>query len=119
MAVPSALFPVLQSSLVYGNLFPVLAQTLKADNAAGLGKQSIVAAAADVDAGMDVGPALTDEDIASQNMLAVGTLGPEALALGITAVLGRTDALLMGEELQTNVHHVRCAILSVRCGQGN
>ena len=50
-------------------------------------------------------------------MLAVGTLGPETLALGITAVLGGTNALLMGEELQSNVHHVRYAILSVRCGQ--
>ena len=67
----------------------------------------IVAAAAHVHTGVDMGAALTDEDIAGENMLPVGALGPQALALGNTDVLGGADALLMGEELKTNVHHDR------------
>lgn len=108
-----------RSSLVNRNLFPIFAQTFKTDHAVRLGEQGVVAAAADIHTGVNVGAALADEDIAGQHVLPVGPLGPQALALGITAVLSRTNALLMGEELQTNVHHVRCAILSVRCGQGN
>jgi len=105
------------SSLVNRNLLPILAQTLEADHAVRLGEQGVVAAAAHIHAGVDMGAALADQDVASQNVLSVGALGPETLALGITAVLGGTNALLMGEELQSNVHHVRYAILSVRCGQ--
>ena len=93
--------------LVDGNLLPVLPETLEADDAVSLGEQRVITAAADIDAGMDVGAALADKDVASQNMLAVSPLGPEALALGITAVLGGTNALFVGEELQTNVHHNR------------
>ena len=88
-----------QSSLVNRNLLPILAQTLKADHAGRLGEQGVVTAAADIHAGVNVGPALADEDVAGQNVLTVGALGPEALALGITAILGGTNALFVGEEL--------------------
>ena len=77
-----------ESSLVDGDLLAVPAQALKADNTAGLGVQGIVAAAAHVDAGVDVGAALTDQNIARQDVLAVSTLGAQALALAVAAILG-------------------------------
>ena len=39
---------------------------------------------------MNMGAALTDQNIAGQNKLAVAALYAEALGLGIAAVLGRT-----------------------------
>ena len=78
---------------------------LKADSAAGSGKKGIVASAAHVLAGVNVGAALANEDITSQDKLAVGTLGTQALGLGIAAVLGGAAALLMSEKLQTNMNH--------------
>jgi hypothetical protein len=91
--------------LVDRNLFPIFAQMLKADSAAGSGKKGIVASAAYVLAGVNVGAALADEDIASQDELAVGTLGTKTLGLGITAVFGGAAALFVSEELQTNLNH--------------
>ena len=88
------------------NLLTILAQTLEADNTVGLGKQRVIAADTDVGAGVDVGAALADQDVAGQDVLTIGTLGPKALGLAVTAVLGGTDALLVGEELKTNVHHL-------------
>ena len=68
------------------NLLTILAQTLEADNAVGLGKQRIIAADANVGAGVDVGAALADQDVAGQNELTISALGTKALGLGITAV---------------------------------
>ena len=56
---------------------------------------------------MNVGAALADQNIAGQNVLPVGALGTQALGLAVTAVLGGTDALFVGEELQTNTNHAR------------
>ena len=58
-----------------------------------------------IDAGMDVGAALANQNVAGQNELTISALGAKTLGLGITAVLGGTNALLVGEELQTNVQH--------------
>ena len=93
-------------SLVDGDLLAVLAQTLEADNTVCLSKQSIVAADTDIYTGVEMGTTLTDKDVASQNVLTIGALGSKALGLGITAVLSGADALLVGEELKTNVHHL-------------
>lgn len=46
---------------------------------------------------MDVGSALSDKDIACENELTVASLDAESLGLRITAVLGRSAALLMCE----------------------
>ena len=102
-------FQVLHSLgfLVNRNLLPVTAQALEAHHASSRSEQRIITALADVHTGMDVSAALTDQDVAGQNVLTVSPLGPQAFALGITAVLGGTNALLMGEELKTNVHHNR------------
>ena len=45
------------------------------------------------------------QDVASLNELTIGTLGAQALGVGVTAVLGRAAALLVGEELKTNTNH--------------
>ena len=95
------------SSLVNRDLLPVTAQALETHHAVGLSKQGIIAAACDIHAGMDMGAALTDQDVAGQNVLTVSPLGPQALALGITAVLSGANALFVGEKLKTNVHHYR------------
>lgn len=57
-------------------------------------KQGIVAALADILTRMDVSAALADEDVASENELAVGALDAETLGLGIAAIFGGADALL-------------------------
>ena len=100
--------------LVHGDLLAVSAQALEPDHAVSLGKERVVTALAHVDAGMDVGAALANQNVARQNVLAVSPLGPSALALGITAVLGGTNALFVGEKLQTNVHHDRMPSFLVR-----
>ena len=87
------------------NLLTILAQTLEADNTVGLGKQRVIAADTDVGAGVDVGAALADQDVAGQNELTISALGAKALGLGITAVLGGAHTFFMGEELQRNVQH--------------
>ena len=89
--------------LVNRDLLPVAAQPLEADNAVGRGIQRVVTADANIHAGVNVRPTLADQNIAGQNMLSVSPLGPQTLALGVTAVLGGTNALLMGKELKTNL----------------
>ncbi len=56
-------------------------------------EQGVIAADADALTRMDMGAALTDQDVAGQNELTVAALDAEALGLGITTVLGRTYAL--------------------------
>ena len=63
------------------NLLTILAQTLEADNTVGLGKQRVIAADANVGAGVDVGAALADQDVAGQNELTISALGAKALRL--------------------------------------
>jgi hypothetical protein len=48
---------------------------------------------------MDLGAALSDDDVASQNGLAVSTLYAKALGLAVTTVFGRTYALFVSKEL--------------------
>ena len=87
------------------NLLTILAQTLEADNTVGLGKQRVIAADTDVGAGVDVGAALADQDVAGQNELTVAALDAQALGLGVTAVTGGANALLMCEELKSDMKH--------------
>ena len=88
------------------NLLTILAQTLEADNTVGLGKQRVIAADTDVGAGVDVGAALADQDVAGEDELTISALGTKALGLGITAVLGGAHTFFMGEELQRNVQQI-------------
>ena len=78
---------------VDGALTAVLALALELDGTVNQSKQGVVAADADVDAGMDVGASLANQDVAGQNKLTVGTLHAQALGLGVTAVLGGAPPL--------------------------
>ena len=58
-------------------------------------EQGIVAADADALTRMDVGAALTDQDVAGQNVLTIAALDAETLGLGVTAVFRGAYALFM------------------------
>ena len=87
----SGLFPLLSS--VNRSLLTILAQALEAQHAVRGGEQGVVAADAHVHAGVNVGAALTDQDVAGLDKLTIRALGTQALGLGVTAVLGRAAAL--------------------------
>ena len=59
------------------------------------GKQGVIAAAAHSLTRMNVGAALTDQNVAGQHELTIAALDAETLGLGITAVLGRAYAFFM------------------------
>ena len=73
----------------------VTAHALKVNAAIDQSEQGVIAADADALTRMDMGAALTDQDVAGQNELTVAALDAEALGLGITTVLGRTYAFFM------------------------
>ena len=54
---------------------------------------------------MNVCTSLTNDDIASLNELTLSSLNAESLSLRITAVLSRTNTLLMSEELNAYLDH--------------
>src|SRR4051794_25557196 len=70
------------------------------DSAGGDGEQGVVAAAAQVGAGVEVGAALADDDLARIHDLAAEALHAEALRVRVTTVASGARALL--------VCHVRC-----------
>ncbi|MPN00999.1 hypothetical protein SDC9_148197 [bioreactor metagenome] len=78
---------------------------LETYHAVGGGKQRVVAALAHVHTGVDVGAALTNQNVARQDLLPVRALHAQTLGVGVTAILGGAAALFVGEELQTNVQH--------------
>src|SRR3990170_2280815 len=65
----------------------------KGNRAGGCGEQGVVAALADVRAGVHLGAPLADDDGTGFHGLAVEGLGPEPLGVGVAAVLGRAAAL--------------------------
>lgn len=65
----------------------VTAHTLKLDLAVDQSKKCIVAAAADIDARMNLSATLTDKDVAGEDKLTVCALYAKALGLTITSVL--------------------------------
>jgi hypothetical protein len=69
------------------------------------GKQRVVLAYANVLTSANGASALSDDDVACQNVLTVGLLNAKALGLTITAVLGRTYTFFMSKELQTKSQH--------------
>ena len=73
---------------INADLFAKLAVVLKADQSILKGKQRIVLANAYIGAGMDLCAALTDQDVAGQDELAICALGPKAFAFAVTAVAG-------------------------------
>jgi hypothetical protein len=67
--------------------------------------QGIIRAKAYAGAGMNLGAALSDDDVAGKNRLTVSTLYAKALGFAVTTVLGRANALLVSKELQTDSQH--------------
>ena len=90
---------------VHGALPAVLALALELDGAVNQSEQGIILTNANVDTGMDMGASLANQNVASQNELTVSALYTQTLGLGITAVLGGTAALVVSEELNTNLQH--------------
>ena len=89
MARPNGSFLLLDRAAL-----AVTANALEVNAAIDQSEQGVIAADADALTRMDVGAALTDQDVAGQNELTVAALDAEALGLGITTVLGRTYAFL-------------------------
>src|SRR4051794_32577713 len=65
------------------------------------GEQRVVAAAADVVAGVEVGAALADQDLARVDLLATEALDPEPLGVGVAAVARGGRALLVCHRVST------------------
>ena len=76
---------------------------LKLNSTVNKRKESIVSTDTYVHTGMNLSTALSYDNIAGNNSLTVSLLNAKALRLGITTVLGRTNALLVGEELSTKL----------------
>ena len=89
--------------LVNADALAILAHTLEPHDAIRQSEQGVIGTDAHVRAGMDMGATLTDQNVAGQHELTVGTLHAEALGLGITAVLGGANALLVSEELDVEL----------------
>src|SRR6185369_16336197 len=76
------------------------------------GEQGVVAADADVGAGVHLGAALADQDVAGQYLLAAEALHAEALAVRIAAVARRTACFLVCH-LYSPVALVQATICSI------
>src|SRR2546430_2305830 len=59
------------------------------------GEQRVVAATADVDAGVELGAALADQDLTGLDHLAAVALDAEVLGIGIATVAGAGRTLLV------------------------
>jgi hypothetical protein len=88
---------------MYGSSLAELAETLEAKDAVCKCIQSVIAADAYVETGMDVGAALSVKDVAGLNELAVSFLSAKSLGIGITTVLGGSHSLFMGKELKVQI----------------
>src|SRR6476619_3875753 len=73
------------------------------DVAADEGEQRVVATTADAAAGVEVGAALPDDDLAGVDELAAVALHAEALGVRVPTVLGRGCALLVCHEFSPSV----------------
>jgi hypothetical protein len=84
---------------VNANLLLALALVLKLNGSVDESKQRVVLANANVLTCANCASALSDDDVACQNVLTVRLLNAKALGLTVTAVLGRTYTFLMSKEL--------------------
>jgi len=97
---------------VNADLLAVAAHTLETNLAVDESEQRVVRASAYVLARMNVGTALLNKDVASQNILTVSTLYAESLGFGVTAVLGGTHTFFMSKQLNVDLKHF-VAFLSI------
>ena len=74
---------------------PAASVHLEFDHTVGSGEESVVAPAAHVASGMEVGASLAYDDAASTHVLAAVPLHTESVGIAISAVSARPHALLM------------------------
>ena len=84
---------------VNADLFSAAGDVLKLHLAVDLCKQGIVRTDTDIVAGMDVGASLSDQNASGSDDLSVRSLNAQSFRFAVSAVLGRTNALFVGEEL--------------------
>ena len=94
---------ILLFNRVDGALLAILALALELDMTVNESKEGVVTADTDIVAGMDVRASLTNQNVAREDELTVRAHHAQSLGLGITAVLGGTKALFMGEELHADL----------------
>ena len=73
----------------------VTANALEMNAAINQSVQGVIATDADALTRMDVGAALTNQNVAGQDELTIGALDAQTLRLGVAAVFGRTYAFFM------------------------
>ena len=88
-----------RSISVNADLFLTFALVLETHSAINEGKEGVILAYSDIFTCANSGSALSDDDVACDDVLTVSLLYAEALGLTVTAVLGRTYAFLMSKEL--------------------
>ena len=97
---------LLRFYFVNADLLSVFAQSFKADDAVDKREKGIVFADADVVAGVELGAALTDENIARKHFLPVRTLYAEAFRLAVAPVVGRAGSLFMSKQTAVSYTHL-------------
>ena len=85
---------------VDANALPIFPDSFELDGASDAGEERVIPALLNVGARHDLRAALTIEDRASGDDLAIANFGAEATPSGIAAVLRRTNTLLGSEELK-------------------
>jgi hypothetical protein len=88
---------------VHADTFAVFAHSFETNLTVDGRKQRIVGTDTHVVTGVDMGAALTHQNVTGQNKLTVGTFHAETFGLGITAVFGGTNALFVSEQLNVNL----------------
>ena len=87
---------------IYADLLLTAGNRLKLNGAVDQSEEGIIGTDADILAGTDSGASLSNDNVAGSDCLSVSLLDAKTLGLTVTAVLRRTYALLMSEELQTD-----------------
>ena len=90
---------------MYAYLLFILAFMLKANYAVSQSKKSIVTADSHIKTRMTLSASLANENIACRNYLTVSAFNAETFGFAVATVFGRTYALFVSEELQTDSEH--------------
>jgi hypothetical protein len=99
--------------LAYVNVLPITARR-KLDRAFDQREKRVVLAHPDVLARIELGAALTHDDIAREHALAAEALDAQTLGIGVAPVAGRAGALFGREKLQVELEHSRGSIAKGR-----
>ena len=90
---------------VYAYTLTVAAPAFKLNSAVNHCEQSVIRTLANACARMNVGTALTNDDVACGYELTISSLYAQTLGLGVTAVLSGTHTFLMCKKLHTDSKH--------------